>query len=666
LRFINLKFPVHSEKAEKNIALKKGSNTILIEDNDLREMLPQIPLLALYGKESSGKLPEEVMENDKFSATVETDINGEKKEIKFVNGAPSGNRNIPEGILGFEDFVLYSYFTTLTREKHADPALNTGRLKDYLLRRESEKESSANIHNFREIIIRKEKEINELKKERELLGLKKRKKDKFVKELSSSERELGKIKKKKESFIDYKNSLNELLGLINEEAKISSKIVNAKNDIIGLRETNARIGELEEEIAQRFPQFTSGMIELLPDLDRLQGEFNSIRDINVQMEKFDSIRKKKISLSLKGITGMLIFAFISMMFILLKAIPLNTITGIILGTISSLLVLLSAATGYYIFLLFRENYPMDLKKRKESTETLLNDLFKNEKFPHNNLGTGELYEYLFQYFEDFLTFRELQNELTAEKKKAGPRDSIKEKEEKLKELTGTKDTLEKDIKKGLKSLDPDIHQAPERDNIKELIPEIDEMISEAEKEEKQKNTITEKIRNEVYQHESGARSKESIDEAIEGIDAEIEKLKKDVKDTAFMQDAYNDAADEWSGKKLETLASKTAEYYGRITKDTGEKPELEKSVKNLITRGNKGEFKPEEITVLTMAVKLALADIYPPAESYPLILVEPYMFDKYEITVKLKKILLELSEKRQVVIITSKSETDLAGNLLII
>jgi hypothetical protein len=48
----------------------------------------------------------------------------------------------------------------------------------------------------------------------------------------------------------------------------------------------------------------------------------------------------------------------------------------------------------------------------------------------------------------------------------------------------------------------------------------------------------------------------------------------------------------------------------------------------------------------------------------PSFLAGPLPHFKPEIADKLKKILLELSEKRQVVIITSKNENNLAGNLI--
>jgi len=63
-------------------------------------------------------------------------------------------------------------------------------------------------------------------------------------------------------------------------------------------------------------------------------------------------------------------------------------------------------------------------------------------------------------------------------------------------------------------------------------------------------------------------------------------------------------------------------------------------------------------------MKLAIAETAPPAFNYPFILADPLPPFKPEIADKLKKILLELSEKRQVVIITSKNENNLAGNLI--
>jgi biotin operon repressor len=280
------------------------------------------------------------------------------------------------------------------------------------------------------------------------------------------------------------------------------------------------------------------MIERLPDLDRLQAEYNTIRDINEEMEKFNSTKKQKISLALKGITGSLLFAFFSMIFIFIKSIPLNTITGLLLGVLSLILVLLSAATGYYLYILVKKNYPEELLNRKAGAESGLLEIFTNENFPEKNFGTGELYEYLFQYFEDFLSFRDLQNELSVIKKGSGSRISIEEREEKLQSLSDNKENIRQEIEDKLKSLDINIHPVPERENIKNLVSEIDEMIEEILLEEKHKETIAKKIESESKQYKSGEKSQETIDASISEIDTAIEKLKKDITDINFMNKVY--------------------------------------------------------------------------------------------------------------------------------
>jgi hypothetical protein len=397
----------------------------------LKGIIYEIPAMTIYGMGTSLQPAADITGFENFLTAIEAEHSG--KRITFTNKNGVLKKEPPEitGLISCDDFILYSFFNPVEVESGIDPVLKSTGLKRFLINREQDIDKSGKMHRLDEVITEKEKEINTLKKNRELLELKKRKKDKLVKELSSTDREVTSLRRKRESYTVYKNTLNDILDLIHEEARLSSKIVNLKKDIIEIRELSAKRDALENEISERFPQFTRGMIERLPDLDRLQAEFNTIRDINEEMEKFNSTKKQKISLALKGITGSLLFAFFSMIFIFIKSIPLNTITGLLLGVLSLILVLLSAATGYYLYILVKKNYPEELLNRKTGVESGLLEIFTNENFPEKNFGTGELYEYLFQYFEDFLSFRDLQNELSVIKKGSGSRISIEEREEKL-------------------------------------------------------------------------------------------------------------------------------------------------------------------------------------------------------------------------------------------
>lgn len=663
MRFLNLKFSIPGKKVDLDLSLKPGENTIQTGDEFLAGVLPHLPVIAVYGRSLGKETPADLLDSDRHSITLEAGDSGKDHSFIYENGGLNNDPAVTAGLISFDDFLLYSCFIPGVNAGEPDPVLRNGAVKNFLVRMDAGAGNTGNLHSMTDVITQKGKEISGFRKEKEILELKKRKKEKLGKEVSGSEKELGKLRRKRESCTAYRNTLTEIIDLMQEETKISSKTVNLKKDIIEIRENSVKRESLEQEIAQRFPQFTSGMIELIPDLDRLQGEFNSIRDINEEMEKFDSDRKRRISLSLKGLTAGLVFAFLSIVFMLLKPVSPASAAGILLGTLASILVLLSAATGYYVYLLIRENYPEELVTGKKEIESGLLKVFTNENFPHRNFGTGELYEYLFQYFEDFLTFRDLQNELSHLKKGFNSRASLQEREEKLNELTAKKEEIERTIEERLRSLDENIHITPDREGIKDLIPELDEMIAEIVQEEKQKGALVKKIESEALQYESGDKSEKIIDEQIKGIDSEIEKLKKEIDQITFMQKVYDETADEWFSAKLPDLAGKCAEFYCRMHNENDIAVETADSVKELFLSGN-GEFSAEELSLVAISMKLALYEFLSGTPDYPLILADPFKFFKQETADKLKKILLELSEKRQVVIFTSKSEADLAGNLI--
>ncbi len=664
MRFLNIILRIPHRDIETNISFINGQNIIQTDTPYLQKILPQIPFISLFGKGNRGEDPGEIIEEPEFYIQLETEQSGRNEIYSCSNEFFKHSETSFTGNLTLDDFFLYSYVPAEYSGSEVDPSLTGSSLKKFLINRDSDDERNNNVHRLEEIISQKEKELNLLNKNKQILELKKRKKDKLIKELSVSEKDLGRLQSKINSYKAYQNTLTGLLELANEDVKLSSKIVTIKKDINEMREIREKCDNLQNEINLQFPQFTGSTIDLIPDLDSLQEEFNSFRDINELIGKFDSTRRRKISVSLKLLTGMLLFTFISVIFIFIKSIPLSSITGIVLGTLSSLLVLFSIATGYQIFVLTHKRYPDELLNRKKAIESRLMEVFKSENFPEKNFGTGELYEYLFQYFEDFLSLRELRKELSEIKKKINPQCTMGSKEQKLKSLTEKKEIIEKDIQVLLNSLDANIHSIPEIDDIPFLIPEIDEMITEIEKEAAIKKSISEKIEKEKELYESGNNSASSIDASIAEIDFRMKKLDKDIQDIHIMKKVYDETSGVWFQKKLTEISEKSAGIFALLISTPDRVEKISRSVQNLITTGTHENFTPEEIILLSISVKIALSGISEASFNLPLILDNPFASFSSEIADKLKKILLELSDKRQVVIITSKSETYLAGNLI--
>ena len=291
MRFMNISLRIPEKKIEADLPLSSGGNIIFSENPYLREVLYNAYFIALYGRTSGSGAVYDLVAAEDYSVRISMERGGEKRQFICESGDLKHEQD--SGIISYDDSALVSFFDPRPEEDGTDPAINCSALKKFMINIESASGSSSGIHQLNSSITEREKKIHELKKNRELLELKKRKKDKLLKELSITGRETGRLRRRRESYYSYMGTLTALLDLLQEESKLSSKIVNVKKDIIDIRENAEKCDALEGEIANRFPQFTAGMIEIFPDLDRLQGEFNAIRDINEEMEKFDAGKKRK-------------------------------------------------------------------------------------------------------------------------------------------------------------------------------------------------------------------------------------------------------------------------------------------------------------------------------------------------------------------------------------
>jgi len=674
LRFLNLKLST-PDNNDLKIDFREGLNIISIPDKELLNIIKQVPFFGMYGTDH--ERIDSALKN--ISCTL-TALSAESDgEIIFINSDgeflikesdPSGgcsaneddeksNRGNKLNICTVDDFAASSFYSPEQIQKNSDPVFDTEKIKSLLINNEIFRLKFP-FFQIRETLIKeKEKELTDMNRDRQLLELKKMKKEKLLKEINLLDRNVNKIEKRRESILKYKTTLNEIITTIETRDKQSSKINNLKKDLIELREIKEKITSVENTLRERFSHFSEQGNEQLPDLEQIQESFNSFRDINELIDKF-SLNKKRYSVwALKIIASMIIFSLTAFIFMIF-----TSSASFILGLTSALAAGAAGLSGLIYHFKIMKFYPADLFEKKKQMENSLIDLLKKNHFSVDGCKTGELYEILFQYFEDFINYRDISYELTELKKKISNSSSLIEKENKMKQLTDEIEDINRIINNHIDDLDLSIHPRPEHDGITRTIHDIDELLEENGVEINEKKSLIVKFEEEIEEYDKTETSSLSAELKLEEVLTRISECKEKITHIKFLNTIFNDSADIWSTEKLTELSELTMKKFSLLTDGSFIQEDIAETVNNLIVHA--GKIKSEHKGLkkyLSFSIKAALSELLFIEDLPPVFIIDPFTPDN-EFADNMKKLLPEFFSGRQVVLIIPGNEPDIKGNLI--
>lgn len=669
MRFLNLKIS-SPDNTDLKIEFREGLNILSIPDKELFNLFTGIPVSGMYGTETDGT--SSYSKNIICTINAESDIPGGAicyiksndgltiKESE-INSEPDDatEQSRYRSIVTPEDFITSSFFYPVQIQKNADPVFEKGKIKSLLISNEVYS-SDFQFFKSREIFIqKKEKDLTALNRDRQLLELKKMKKEKLLKEIHSSERGVLKLEKRRESILKYKTALDEIVSKTDSKIKLSSKINNLKKDLIELREIKDKINSVENTLKEKFSHFSEKGNDQMPDLESIQESFNTFRDINEKIDKF-SLRKRRYSGSaLRIIVSMIIFSVIALLFLIF-----TSSASIILGITSASAAGAAGLIGLIYYFKIRKLQPVELFEQKKNMERALIDLLKKNNFSVDNFKTGELYEILFQYFEDFINYRDISYELTELKKKISNSSSLIEKEKKLEQLADETDSINKSIREMIENLDLSIHPRPEEEDITRTIHNVDELLDENGAEINEKKSLITKFEEEIEEYDKIENSSLSAELRLEEILKQINECREEIEHIKFLNDVFNSASETWSSAKLEELSHLAVEKFLKLTNNSFIKDDLAESFNNLIVQS--GNIKDEHKGLkkyISFSVKAAISELLSRGDLPPFFMIDPFTPDN-EFADNMKKLLPELFPDRQVVIIIPGTDPDLKGNLI--
>ncbi len=674
MRFLNMKLS-SPYIDDLKIAFSSGVNILSIPDKDLFTVFKQIPITGMYATGQDSIPP--ALKNISCTINIsyspaegeislissngdltikEYDISGENRKIDSEDMPDQSKKR---NICTLSDFVTSSYFYPEQIQKNGDPVFEREKIKSLLISNETCRINSPFFQCRENLLSGQEKEMTDLNRERQLLELKKMKKEKLIKEIQISERALHKHEKRRESILKYKTALIEIVAKNETRNKLSSKTNNLKKDLIELREIKEKISSVENILKDKFSHFSEKGNEQIPDLEQIQESFNSFRDINEQLDKFFLNKKYYTGWALRVIASMFIFSIIAFIFFLF-----TSSASFILGLTSGLAAGAAAITGLIYYFKIKKSQPSELFDRKKNMENNLIDLLKKNSFSVDDYKTGELYEILFQYFEDFINYRDISYELADLKKKISNSATLLEKEKKLEQLSDEIEDIDSAIADIIENLDLSIHPRPEHNNITRTIHDIDELLAENGTEMNEKKSLIVKFENEIEEYDKIENSSLSADLKLEEILKQIGECREKIEHIKFLENIFNKAAEIWSRKRLEQLSLLALEKFLKLTDNSFIKEDISETMNNVIL--SSGRIRSEHRGLkkyISFSIKAALSELLFSRDLPPFFIIDPFTPDN-EFADNMKKLLPEFFPERQVVVIIPGNEPDLKGNLI--
>ncbi len=676
MQFLNLK--ITSPYADDvRIQFNSGLNIISIQDKGLFSLLAQVPLFGLYGKAEYERMDE----LKKISCTINASSPSPGREVCYLYSSGefsareiynpgdqllNDDEEKPESgraleICSSEDFLISSYYYYEQVPKNAEYVFEREKLKSLLINNEIYRLNFPFFQGRENLLIEKDKELTDLSREKQLLELKKMKKEKLLKEIFISERGIDKLEKKRDSILKYKDSLNEIIAKTENRNKLASKVSNLKKDLMELREIKEKVSNIEKTLREKFSHFSEKGNDQIPDLEQIQQTFNSFRDVNEQLGKFFQHRKQATGKALRVIASMAIFSVTAMLFRLFTA-SATYILGITSGLAAGIALLLGI---FYYFKISRQQ-PSALFEQKKKLEEDLIEILKRNNVSVDDCRTGELYEILFQYFEDFINYRDTSYELMELKKKISHSSNLIEKEKKLSQFTGDIEDIDNFIKLGISDLDPAIHPRPEPDGLTKALHDMDELLKENESEINEKKSLIEKFHQEIDEYDKIENSSLSAESKLEEILKQIESCREMIEHIKFLDAVFRESSEIWSSKKLEELSRLALDRFSALTDNSFIKDDIADTLDSIII--SSGRIKSEHRGLkkyLSLSIKSALSMLLFADNLPPVFIIDPFTRDN-EFADNLKKLLPEMFPNRQVVVVIPGGEPEIKGNLITI
>ena len=530
-----------------------------------------------------------------------------------------------------------------------------------------------NINNsFFNEILRKENEIKKINKKLQIYEIQnlksdriKKEKNRLIKDSKNLAEELSKAREEKIKLSNVLNSIKRLSGI--------DEIIAGKNKEKQIElEKTAAIAKIEERIKNQYPQFQNFDDINIKNLKNIQETYREVRDVHEEIENFYLLRTEKKN-TFKNIILIINITSISILVALFGissyAFPISFLhlykTQCIIGLLSFSLV------SSMLFLLYnilnsRSNELRRIMRKKSGIEKKLEETLQKNNVTLNEYKLEAIYEYLVKYFEEYGEYSISQTELQNLKDSLMGDDRIKAIDEEIEQLKTDQTIIKEEINSGLRTLADETVIEINTDKIEKLIQSKNLKIKSLKESINHNNKLVSQTEKELNAGISQTSELKNFTEEKAGIQTSLSRLNNYKVSIAYLMEILKEAIANREEKQVTELTKSTGKNFHFLTDN-----QYADTINDaLIKRAIKGEtllneINPSILHMMLLSVKLAVTDYFDGVGiSLPLIIDEPFQqMDEQRID-RFKKLLDDISLKRQVIIFTRSTKYNDWGTYL--
>ncbi len=515
-------------------------------------------------------------------------------------------------------------------------------------------------------ISKQELKLKEIIKNIKIIDIQNSRKEKLISEKKNVQKEIDEMSRSLKSSQDRKEKLIEIRKNFEKIEKLNEELKKIKNEVDAEQEKISEISRMKKEITEKFPEFNGLEIENGEELDHLQEIFIEVRNVN---EKIDSFYNKKDRL--KKITRKIALTISTVFFTLLGAliytgsITLPEATNIIGASIGAMAVL-SLAIISYPYIISGAKTIEALKENKRILGLKMKEYADKIQIHHAKYSLGELYEFLLQYFEDYIEYSDRNREIIDLNLSLKDKAYLDKIQTKLKELKYEEESIKKIITSTSSFLGLDKTKETNFNSLDDLIDDTESKITSTMESINAKGKILSQIDDEIAQNPDNTQGLEKLLAEKKELESVLDRLYSKQNAMSYFVDLLSNTIARSEEKQLKKLVNLAYERFNLLTENQYISQVDEKQLETFFSDEiNTDEFNPNLIHFIMLSLKLSLTDFLAASGlNLPLILDDPFLFMDDEKIKNLKELILDISEKRQVIIFTHKKDTADWGNYL--
>ncbi len=601
---------------------EKGKN---FNPHQISKTLPEFNSWPLYNYLS--ELNADILDNTSF---IHSPINIEAKNYL--------NKKILQKIILQDKSDFYKIYSLF--QKKSDEQKTSGQFDNVLINK----------------ILSTENKIKETKKEIQLLELEESKNNKVRKEQYYNGKEIKKIKKEIAKLTEQKKIALAAKNNINSLLKLKKQVTDLKIEIENDKEIRFKIKNKLNNLKQIFPNFNNFAKLKKNILDIIQKSYSSVRDINDKINQFYiniEYNRKKLQKSVILLIIISITPFIVQNSTDKIPIPFNIQTFISSGIFILCLLLICIKLITFIFKNKKKSLTW-LKKEKNERESNLYKILQENMIPFDRSIISEVYEFLLQYFEEYSSFQEQNDEVDEIRNTLKGEEYFKLKKEELKGSISHVKATTNNLKKEILKLDNKQYSNIEEFPIEDVMTRIDRNL---EKKRNDLNDLKEVIDQIPIQNpiqEDGKLFPKNLRDTLRQTKSELDDLQDLKYAIDIIQQSLEDATIQREKNQLISFAKKISKNFNHLTDNNYLLKLNQEDYLELIKTGNCSKVSNPALSHLfNLALKISLTDFLIEANYVPpLIIDEPAIFMDKNRLANFINLIKEYSKKRQIIILT--------------